>query len=256
MPHQDPSNERKSCLIKIPAMRGLLLSATDKKEISYRHKFVKRSITGYATMFVAAILFYHRSEACKKVAHPSVFGHNQQYALILMSRPTPSDIFSARMPFVLWGVYSGMRKRLSLYSTKVAPTSTQGLFGRASPTAPTPASAGVLPNGHFLDGSSSKAPKNKLYGALLPRWSQKRVAPPGSTPVLPALPSGGHAREAEQRRRSEAQRDGVGGKTGRRWPKAAVGQGGADASASGGWWGAGGGGTEARQRHRRGVVLE
>jgi hypothetical protein len=31
-------------------MRGLLLSAMDKKEVSYKHRFVKRSMTGYATM--------------------------------------------------------------------------------------------------------------------------------------------------------------------------------------------------------------
>jgi hypothetical protein len=50
------------------------------------------------------------------------------------------------------------------------------------------------------------------------------VAPTGSTPVLPDLPTGGHGQEVERRRQSEEQRDGAEEKTGRRRPEAPAGR--------------------------------
>jgi hypothetical protein len=55
-----------------------------------------------------------------------------------------------------------------------------GLFGRAPAPAPRAASGGAIPNSRFIPVSGSGALQKALSGALLPRRSQKRVAPPGS----------------------------------------------------------------------------
>jgi hypothetical protein len=102
-----------------------------------------------------------------------------------------------------------------------------GPLWEASRTAPTPASAGAPPNGHFMTALALEPQKTRSLELFCRDGARKewlRPAPFDSTPVLPPLPLGGHGREAKRQRRSEAQRDGAEEKTGRRRPEAPAGR--------------------------------